>query len=209
MTSLTISFEIVPHCQQQLRESISGHIASHEEAPLDVIPYISRCTLDILGLAGFNYDFNTVKDGSSGNAESTDELARAFAQTNRTDAGYATMQLLFAWFPPLRWVMFDKITLASNHAQKTMRRIGRRLVRERKRALGFRVEDAKEEVHTRTSDTAFAREDTRKDLLSLMIVANMSLDVSPEQKMSDVEVMHQIPTFMVAGAYYTEMSCLC
>jgi cytochrome P450 len=164
---------------------------------LDAIPYISRCTLDILGLAGFNYDFNTVKDGSSGNAESTDELARAFAQTNRTDAGYATMQLLFAWFPPLRWVMFDKITLASNHAQKTMRKIGRRLVRERKRALGF--PDAKEEVHTHTLGSAFAREDTRKDLLSLMIVANMSPDVSPEQKMSDVEVMHQIPTFMVAG----------
>jgi len=171
---------------------------------LDAIPYVSRCTLDIVGLAGFNYDFNTVKDGKSsqgtGTGESTDELARAFSQSNRTDAGYATMQILFAWIPPLRWVMFDKVTLASNQAQKTMRRIGRRLVREKKRALGFSVEEDKED---KAQETVFAREETKKDLLSLMIVANMSPDVAPEQKMTDVEVMHQIPTFMVAGALNT------
>lgn len=136
---------------------------------------------------------------SSTGAESTDELARAFAQTNRTDAGYVTMQLLLAWIPLLRWVMFDKVTVASNQAQKTMRRIGKRLVREKKRALGFPVEEDMEDTSARVPNTVFAREDTKRDLLSLMIRANMSPDVAPEQRMTDVEVMHQIPTFMVAG----------
>ncbi|KIM28249.1 hypothetical protein M408DRAFT_329595 [Serendipita vermifera MAFF 305830] len=185
----------------ELRDSISHHIATQGEDPLDAIPYVSRCTLDIVGLAGFNYDFNTVKDGvtSRGTSmgESTDELARAFSQSYRTDAGYATIQLLMAWIPPLRWVMFDKVTVASDQAQKTMRRIGKRLVREKKRALGFSVDEEKDDA--KSHGTVFAREETKKDLLSLMIVANMSPDVAPEQKMTEVEVMHQIPTFMVAG----------
>lgn len=138
-----------------------------------------------------------VKDGTT-TGESTNELARAVSQANRTDAGYAMMQVLFAWIPPLRWVMFDKGTLASKQAQKTMRRIGRKLVREKKRALGFPTEDEKED--SKQQGTVFARDETRKDLLSLMIMANMSPDVAPEQRMTDVEVMHQIPTFMVAGA---------
>lgn len=134
-----------------------------------------------------------------GDGESTDELAAAFAKSNRTDSGYLMMQLILAWIPPLRWVMFDQVTRAADKAQKTMRRIGRRLVEERKRALGFVVED---ERQSRSNGARlFSDPGSSKDLLSLMIKANMDSDVAPEQRMSDEEVMHQIPTFMVAGSY--------
>lgn len=99
------------------------------------------------------------------------------------------MQLLFAWIPPLRWVMFDEVTRAADRAQKTMRRIGRRLVEERKRALGFVESTEKDDPDVGSG----------KDLLSLIVKANTSPGVSPEQRMTDGEVMHQIPTFMVAG----------
>jgi cytochrome P450 len=164
--------------------------------PVNIIPFISRCTLDIIGLAGFSYDFNTMKDGDG---ESTDELAAAFAKTNRTDSGYVMMQLLLAWIPPLRWVMFDRVTRAADKAQKTMRRIGRRLVEEKKRALGFVVDGEMESKSN--GPRLFSDSGSGKDMLSLMIKANMGSDVAPEQRMSDEEVMHQIPTFMVAGPY--------
>jgi hypothetical protein len=174
---------------------------------------VSRCTLDILGLAGFDYDFNTVKEGSGNeNGESTNELAAAFVKAHRTDQGYAMMQMLYAWIPPLRWVMFDQATRASNEAQKTMRRIGRRLVEEKKRHLGF-VSEGSPTTSPTTSypKNTFVGSGREKDLLSLMIKANMSPDISPEQRMSDGEVMHQIPTFIVAGmlqlirSYYTKL----
>ncbi|PVG01568.1 cytochrome P450 [Serendipita vermifera] len=181
----------------ELREALITCITEDAGHPINIIPFVSRCTLDILGLAGFDYDFNTVKEGSGKQTgESTNELAAAFTKAHRTDQGYAMMQMLYAWIPPLRWVMFDQATRASNEAQKTMRRIGRRLVEEKKRHLGFVSEGSPTSAYPKSTFVGSGRE---KDLLSLMIKANMSSDISPEQRMSDAEVMHQIPTFIVAG----------
>lgn len=145
------------------------------------MPYLSRTTLDIVGLAGFNYSFNSVKAG-----ENSNELAIAFSKAIRTDKGYMVIQLLVSWFPPLSWFLFDKATRASDQAQRTMRRIGRQLVEEKKR-LVLEAQKTGQKVR-------------RKDLLSLLIKANMSTDVSPENRLSDDEVMNQIPTFFIAGA---------
>ena len=76
---------------------------------------------------------------------------------------------------------------------------------EKKRALGFVVED--ERKSTNDGARVFSDSGSTKDLLSLMIKANMGLDVAPEQRMSDEEVMHQIPTFMVAGPYRLCFHC--
>ena len=38
-----------------------------------------------------------------------------------------------------------------------------------------------------------------KDLLSLLIQANMAADVEPSHRLSDEEVIAQIPSFLVAG----------
>lgn len=183
----------------QMTETLKRQL---KESPVpsrvNVAPLISRCTLDIIGLAGFNYDFNTTCPNPN---ERPNELAAAFHQASRSDAGFAMMQLLLGWIPPLRWVLFDSATLASDRAQKSMRSIGSRLVKEKKRELGFDTSDtgAYDSDH---GETLFAKKGTGKDLLSLLIKANMSPDVPPAQRMTDEEVMHQIPTFMVAGTFY-------
>lgn len=184
-----------------MRETLKRQL---EESPsltsINIIPLISRCTLDIIGLAGFNYDFNTTCPNPN---ERPNELAAAFNQSYRTDAGFAMVQLLLGWIPPLRWVMFDSATLASMRAQKSMRSIGSRLVREKKRQLGF---DTGEKVPMDDADdgvSLFTKKGTGKDLLSLLIKANMNPDVPASQRMTDEEVMHQIPTFMVAGESLT------
>ncbi|KAG8752319.1 hypothetical protein FRC14_007141 [Serendipita sp. 396] len=195
----------------ELRDALSAHLGANPSETVNIIPFIARCTLDIIGLAGFNTDFNTVKntngekkDENPGNiakqenAGSTSDLADAFAKSFRTDQGYAIMQILLAWIPPLRSVLFlfDSTTRAAEDAQATMRRIGKQLVEERKRELGFLPPKADEQQSQQRDAPSSG---TGKDLLSLMIKANMSPDVSPEQRMTDAEVMHQIPTFMVAG----------
>ena len=38
-----------------------------------------------------------------------------------------------------------------------------------------------------------------KDLISLLLQANLAADVEPSQRLTDHEVLAQIPTFLVAG----------
>lgn len=44
------------------------------EATIDVIEWLSRATLDIIGLAGFSYEFDAISQGE------TNELVRAFKE---------------------------------------------------------------------------------------------------------------------------------
>lgn len=65
-----------------------------------------------------------------------------------------------------------------------MRKIGQRLVAEKKAALLQGSEEGKK----------------AKDLLTLLIKANLSDGgASGDRQLSDEEVMNQIPTFLVAG----------
>lgn len=58
----------------KLRDAWLQHIAENPSgrATVDVLNWLSRATLDIIGLAGFDYSFNAVAEGE------TNELARAF-----------------------------------------------------------------------------------------------------------------------------------
>lgn len=40
-----------------------------------------------------------------------------------------------------------------------------------------------------------------KDLISLLLQSNLAADVDPLQRLSDEEVVAQIPTFLLAGKY--------
>ncbi|KAG6854181.1 hypothetical protein C0991_009833 [Blastosporella zonata] len=66
-------------------------------------------------------------------------------------------------------------------SQKTMTRIGNQLLRESKLSA--------QDKSTSTS----------RDLLSLLVHSNMSTDVPAHQRMSDEDVVAQVPTFLVAG----------
>jgi cytochrome P450 len=94
------------------------------------------------------------------------------------------------WFPIFRIFKFDSRTRIEATSAKTMRRIGRQLVAEKKSAL-MRAKEL----------GAGANEEGRKakDLLTLLIKANLSDGSGGDRQLSDEEVMNQIPTFLVAG----------
>ena len=62
---------------------------------IDALAWLGRATLDIIGLAGFGYAFNSLTDESN-------ELALAFAAVFTTARKFRVMTILQAWFPILR-----------------------------------------------------------------------------------------------------------
>lgn len=44
----------------QLRDVLDTVVTSSESVTVDIVRHLSNCTLDIIGLAGFGYDFNAL-----------------------------------------------------------------------------------------------------------------------------------------------------
>ena len=71
-----------------------------------------------------------------------------------------------------------------------MDRIGMSLIRDKKATISASTSE----------DGQIHKSSVRgKDLLSLLLQANLADDVEPDQRLSDADVLAQIPTFLVAG----------
>ncbi|KAJ7849159.1 cytochrome P450, partial [Mycena leptocephala] len=148
-------------------------------ARVEALSWLSKATLDIIGLAGFNYKIDAL--GATDDAE-PDELAEAFEALFVAGTEFSPMRFLQLRFPILQR-FGDKQVI---EAQATMMRIGRRLLADSKREIS--------ENGTFETGTGSAR-----DLLSLLVRANSSKEVPVNQRLSDADVIAQVPTFLVAG----------
>ncbi|RXW20256.1 hypothetical protein EST38_g5603 [Candolleomyces aberdarensis] len=159
-----------------------------EPPTVDVLSWLSRMTLDVIGLAGFNYKFNALSEGKEKN-----ELNKAFSKIFETNASVSIIPLLRGFFPALRWLPADR-DAETKQARRTMDRIGRELLDNSKEALrkgGLKVD--KESLKS-------------KDLLTLLLRANMATDIPEHQRMSEDDVLAQVPTFLAAGHETTSTS---
>ncbi|KAG8829956.1 hypothetical protein FRB91_007152 [Serendipita sp. 411] len=158
-----------------------------EWTPVEMLSHLSCTTLDIIGLAGFNYRFDSLDHLVRGDRDES-ELSFAFSQILNAMGGFAFLVILKMWFPIFRLIQFDRRSRIERSSQKTIQTIGRKLVEERKQAL-------KQEMEKGQVSKA-------KDLLTLLIRANLAESGTGGQgdkTLSDEEVMNQIPTFLVAG----------
>ncbi|OSX62243.1 hypothetical protein POSPLADRAFT_1046615 [Postia placenta MAD-698-R-SB12] len=146
----------------------------NQPARIEVLSGLSKMTLDVIGLAGFNHQFHSLEsDGSD------DELGKALRVMLRSTSGWNVwLPALAYFFPPLRLLshMSD-----GAHARKVMTRIGLELVREKKiqitkAALEASKDGAQERLHGR-------------DLLTILVKANMASDITESQRMSDEDVL--------------------
>ncbi|KAF8968276.1 cytochrome P450 [Flammula alnicola] len=141
---------------------------------VEILSWLSKMTLDVIGLAGFNYKF----DALSGEKN---ELNEAFSTIFRSGTNISLIPIIRGMFPALRFLP-DKRDAGTKLAAESMDRIGNQLLSDSKAAA----------MDNKTSWT-------RRDLLSLLVRANTSTDLPPSQRMADKDVLAQVPTFLVAG----------
>ncbi|KAH9940396.1 cytochrome P450 [Epithele typhae] len=156
---------------------------------IETIDGLGKMTLDVIGLAGFDYEFDAM------NPAVEDPVRRAFKKvTSRPPKGNAFAVLrLFIPSNLLTSIVrrpFGNVK-AMFDAQNTMMELGRKMLEKKKSQYSGGVE--KRDVQGR-------------DLLSLLFKANMATDIPEDQRLSDEEVLAQVPTFLIAGHETTSTS---
>lgn len=142
-------------------------------AKVEALSWLSRLTLDVIGLAGLNYHFDALSTDPEKN-----ELNQAFSKVFQTTMKMSFTLVLLSLFPAFRWIPHKRDREMKN-ARDTMDRIAAQL-----------VSDSKAEISESTLG---------KSLLALLLRANMSTDLPEHQQMSEKDVLAQVSTFLVAG----------
>ncbi|KAH8818978.1 cytochrome P450 [Flagelloscypha sp. PMI_526] len=149
---------------------------------IDVLSYLSRATLDVIGLSGFGYNFDSLPHpeelDASGKREGKkdSELAKAFSVIFSSARKFRAMTILQVWFPFLR--RFRRNSATMDAARASMEKIGLQLIEER-------------------TSKAADKDDSSKDLLSLLIRSNTA--EQPSHRMTVQEILCQVGTFIAAG----------
>ncbi|KAJ6575576.1 cytochrome P450 [Mycena vulgaris] len=159
----------------QLRDIWASEIASkaNGSARIEVLSWVSKMTLDVIGQAGFNYRFNAL-DPAAKPSEMNKIFSRLFHAPR--SSMQTAMRLAQAVVPILRPLPTPGSHLM-RQAQEGMSRIGKELLEESRASI-------KSESDVR-----------RRDLLSLLLKANAG-EITP---LSDKELIAQLPAFFVAG----------
>ncbi|KXN81835.1 Cytochrome P450 4B1 [Leucoagaricus sp. SymC.cos] len=168
----------------ELRDVWAAEVAkeSHGEkkqARINVLTGLSRMTLDVIGLAGFDYKFNSLQGEKS-------ELNEAFNTVFSTRPSMSVFMVLRGLLGSMGFLIPLQGDKAARDAKVTMDRIGNQLLNESRAALKKAMGEKDERFR-------------KRDLLSLLLKANMSTDIPEDQRMSDEDVLAQVPTFLVAG----------
>ncbi|KAI0703752.1 cytochrome P450 [Cytidiella melzeri] len=165
-----------------------AHVAPGKGHVLDVCNWASRVTFDVMGSAGFDYEFNAIQDGDN-------ELLRAYTDMfetaiSRDNAGLRGTLALY--FPITRRLFPDKTAVFVGECQKVIHRVAGQLIQEKKK----KITEAQEKGHSYDG----------KDLLSLLLKFNESKDIPPEHRIPDEDILNMINTFMFAGTDTTSIA---
>ncbi|KAF8210134.1 cytochrome P450 [Mycena galopus ATCC 62051] len=171
----------------QLRDTWLDLLLSESESPIEISQFLSRLTFDVIGLAGFDYNFNSIKD-------ETNELFRAYKDMFEVAISQGTMfrTLLSIYLPTINRLFPDHTVRTVQRCQEAIHRVAGRLVQEAKQKLS----------EGEKSDNPY----DGKDLLTLLLKSNAAADLQPEQRISDDDILNNINTFMFAGSDTSSLS---
>ncbi|KAH9486659.1 Cytochrome P450 monooxygenase 197 [Psilocybe cubensis] len=141
---------------------------------LDVAHWTSRAAFDVIGLAGFNYDFHSIQN------ESEPVYSAYRRMFNIADKGLGLRQIMELYFPILRTIWPNEDIKETNQCLKIIKTAGEHILTERKTAVQI------------------SEEDGENDLLSLLIKSNMLS--KPSERLTDQELLDQCSTFFMAGS---------
>ena len=162
------------------------------EAVIDVLFWLSRTTLDIIGEIGFDADFRSLERGNR------DPLANSMATLMEAvlniDLRLAIF-LILSEKPGLQWLrkIPTKRTTTIRDAKKTVEKHAEEIVERMRNEILSESQGLSKENFDDGSATR------SKSLISRMIRANMASDLKPSERMSNAELMGQMTTLIIAG----------
>ncbi|KIP05284.1 hypothetical protein PHLGIDRAFT_119933 [Phlebiopsis gigantea 11061_1 CR5-6] len=186
--------EIFTEKANQLRDLLMDEISKSSGGPIRIngVSWLSRATLDMIGLAGFNYNFEALNPSGQIN-----ELNQAFRTLFDRGGNIHLFSFLQALIPALRIIRTERNRQEAS-ALAVMHRIGKQLIAEKKATILEAVGQKGREIEKKDMN--------ERDLLSLLIKANMATDIPESQRLSDDEILAQVPTFIVAGHETTSVA---
>ena len=184
---------------------------------LDLGDVLWACSLDIIGKAGFGYDFHAVQsarhnalqepkldekkrvdskhdsvlDGSAPPAQN--RLARAFDDAMEATLKPSTFDRLVTLVAAVLFPIFTMLPITKANrecvkAKKLMDKVAGQF-------LDRRLDELTQAGYKEKADF----ENDSKDLLGVLVRANLATDLKPEQRLSRPELLGQLTTFLVAG----------
>ncbi|KAG8963091.1 hypothetical protein FRC03_003456 [Tulasnella sp. 419] len=158
---------------------------SKDVSTLDVAHWMNRASFDVIGLTGFDYEFNAIENENN-------EVYLAYKNMfdvviNQNDQPLRSLATVL--FPPIDWVMPSKAVKTVRQSHEIIYRVSGELLRRKKQEFLEGKADAS----------------ATKDLLGLMIKSNLS-NVPESQRITDQDVMDQINTFFFAGSDTTSLA---
>ncbi|KAF7364385.1 hypothetical protein MSAN_01099200 [Mycena sanguinolenta] len=173
----------------QLRDIWAAQAAQENGAArIEVMSWLRRMTLDVIGQAGFNYRFNALDTGGKPN-----ELNDAFTDllhsphANRYSGFRAAQGIV-----PILKIMPGSGQNLVRTARMKMFRIGREIVNQ-----------SKADIKAAKAEKDLGKQ---RDLLSTLLKANLSAVIPDSQRLDDAEVVGQIPAFFFAGHETTSLA---
>ncbi|KAJ7896700.1 cytochrome P450, partial [Mycena olivaceomarginata] len=140
-------------------------------------------TLDVIGKAGFNYDFDALEE-ANGRPSALNEFTELLHSPQASR--YALARLIQSMIPVLR--SLPAPWRATRNARAKMDIIANQIVMESK------------------ADAKLEGLDAKRDLVSVLVKANMSPSLPESQRLTHAEVIAQIPTFLVGGHETTSIA---
>jgi cytochrome P450 len=151
---------------------------------VDLYPWLNKTTLEIIGYAGFNHIFGSLRQVEP--PEIIEWLRKATLFNP-----FSFKFLIPALIPPARLIPTGR-SRAIASMRKSIHSIGQSVISQKKA-----------EILTTTEIGGKGRVEKRniqgRDLLSLLIKANVATDIPDSARMTDEDILAQVPTFMLAG----------
>ncbi|CAH7669604.1 cytochrome P450 monooxygenase, partial [Phakopsora pachyrhizi] len=152
---------------------------SRECVLIDVLPWLNRAALDIIGLAGFGHNFESLDHfGKS-------ELANAFYAVTNTELKFSKLGALRIFLINILKKLAISHNVLGGERSKAIANNMNVMERESKKILAVAQSHADDQ-------------ETSKDLISLLVRANKA-EKGAGDKMDDDEVVGQMTTFLFAG----------
>ncbi|KAJ7358158.1 cytochrome P450 [Mycena albidolilacea] len=170
--------EIFNRKSVQLRDIWSREIGDSGSSRIDIFGWLRKMTLDVIGEAGFNYQFNALDPNGEIN-----ELEEALTRLMHSPQSHrqSVIRLLQAEIPILSFLPTPGAKIM-DEARGKMMEIARQLL-----------------VNSQADIKAGGISATKRDLLSLLVQSNATRGIQEDQRLNDTDVIAQIPTFFVAG----------